>query len=79
MIIKGESGTLRTRPEGEIFLNDQRLDFTPSTLGYKGDSVRAAQEHLMECLRTGQPAESEGRTYLFTAKLVEDAYRIANL
>lgn len=78
MIIEGESGTLRTTPEGEIYLNDQRLDFTPNTLGYKGDSVKATQEHLMKCLRSGQPAESEGRAYLRTAELVENAYWAAN-
>jgi D-apiose dehydrogenase len=74
MIIEGESGTLRTSPEGDIYFNDQRLDFTPTSLGYKGDSVLATQQHFIECLRNGQPAESEGRAYLTTAKLVEDAY-----
>jgi D-apiose dehydrogenase len=78
MVIEGEGGTLRISPEGEIYLLDQRLDFTPTMLGYKGDSVLATQEHLINCLRTGQPAESEGRMYLRTASLVEDAYRIAN-
>ena len=78
MVIEGERGTLRTSPEGELYLNDQRLDFIPTSLGYKGDSVKATQQHLLDCLRTGHPAESEGRAYLRTAKLVEDAYRIAN-
>ncbi|MCX6854213.1 MAG: Gfo/Idh/MocA family oxidoreductase [Verrucomicrobia bacterium] len=78
MIIEGESGTLRISPEGDIYSNDQRLDFTPPSLGYKGDSVLATQQHLIHCLRTGKPAESEGRAYLTTARLVEDAYKIAN-
>ncbi len=78
MIVEGESGTLHITPEGELFLNDQRLDFTPTTLGYKGDSVFATQQHLLSSLRTGQPAESEGRIYLRTAALGEEAYRIAN-
>ena len=79
MVIEGERATLRSSAEGELYLNDQRLDFTPTSLGYKGDSVKAIQQHLVDCLRTGQPAESDGRAYLCTAKLVEDAYRIANL
>lgn len=78
MVIEGEHGTLRTTTEGFIELNDQRLDFTPSTLGYKGDSVLATQQHLTHCLRTGQTAESEGRSYLRTIDLVEDAYKIAS-
>jgi predicted dehydrogenase len=78
MLIEGESSTLRITPEGFIELHDQRREFTPTTLGYKGDSVFATQQHLIECLRSGLPAESEGRTYLRTATLVEDAYRIAN-
>jgi len=75
MIIEGERGRLRITPEGFIDLNEQRHDFTPSTLGYKGDSVHATQCHFLDCLRSGQPAESEGRAYLRTAALVEDAYR----
>lgn len=77
MVIEGERGTLRTTPEGEIYLQDQHLYFTPTPLGYKGDSVLATQQHLIHCLRTGQPAESEGRAYLTTARLVEDAYQLA--
>ena len=78
MIIEGERGTLRISPVGELFLNDQQLPFVPNTTGYKGDSVLATQRHLIDCLRTGQPAESEGRTYLTTAALVEDCYRLSN-
>lgn len=75
MVIEGEGGTLRITADGFIELNDQCTDFTPSQLGYKGDSVFATQQHFIECLRSGQRAESEGRDYLRTAQLVEDAYR----
>jgi D-apiose dehydrogenase len=79
MIIEGEIGTLCITPEGALLVNDEPLSFTPPTTGYKSDSVLATQQHLIHCLNSGQPAESEGRTYLRTARLVEDAYRIANL
>ena len=79
MVIEGESGMLCTTPEGHLRLNDRLLDFALPTLGYKGDSVLAMQQHLLDCLRTGQPAESEGRAYLATVKLVEDCYRLANV
>jgi predicted dehydrogenase len=45
--------------------------------GYKGDSVRATQEHLLECLRSGQSSESDGRDYLKTVEAVFACYRSA--
>lgn len=43
--------------------------------GYKGDSVFATQAHLIECVRSGRPSESDGRDYLKTVALVEACYR----
>lgn len=77
MVIEGEFRTLRITPEGYIEQNGMRADFTPSTLGYKGDSVLATQRHILHCLNSGQPAESEGRAYLRTVRLVENAYALA--
>jgi D-apiose dehydrogenase len=78
MVMEGDTGTLQVTPDGQLILNHQPLPFIPPVIGYKGDSVLATQQHLIDCLRTGQPAESEGRTYLDTVHLVEDAYQIAN-
>ena len=36
--------------------------------------VLDTQQHLTDCLRSGQQAESEGRAYLQHIQLVEDAY-----
>lgn len=77
MVMQGKAGTLHVTPDGQLFLNNQPLVFTPSTTGYKGDSVRATQEHLLDSLRSGQPAESEGRAYLHTVALVENCYQSA--
>ncbi|MFN0074947.1 MAG: Gfo/Idh/MocA family protein [Prosthecobacter sp.] len=74
MEIEGEQGTLRITPDGSVSINGRHLDFTPSTTGYKGDSVFATQKHLIDCLRNRQEAESEGRAYLRTVRLVENAY-----
>ena len=41
------------------------------------NGVLATQAHLLDCLVTGRPAESEGREYLKTVALVEDCYRLA--
>jgi predicted dehydrogenase len=78
MRIEGERGTLLITPDGELSLDGKRLDFTPSMAGYRGDSVFATQKHLIDCLRSGQASESEGRAYLSTAQLVEDAYFVYN-
>lgn len=77
MIIQGETATLRIAADGHVFLNNEPLPFEPPTCGYKGDSVLATQQHLLDCLVTGKPCESEARSYLKTVELVEAAYRVA--
>ncbi len=84
MRIVGEQGTLRVAADGNLFLIDasggqRQLDFTPQTVGYKGDSVLATQQHLIAALRAGLASESDGRDYLNTVKLVETAYELAAL
>ncbi len=74
MLLEGSRATLRIAPDGSLFLDGKPLPFDPPTNGYKGDSVRATQEHLATCLRSGEPAESEGRAYLRNVKLVEACY-----
>ena len=79
MVIQGERATLRVSPEGHLLLDEQSLVTMPQATGYKGDSVFATQRHLLDCLRSGEPAESEGREYLKTNALVEQCYRRAEL
>ena len=45
--------------------------------GLQGRQRRATQDHLIECLRSGQRSESEGRDYLATVQSVEACYRSA--
>ena len=56
---------------------EEKLPFTSPTTGYKGDSVFATQQHLLESLSRGQISESEGRDYLQTVALVEECYRLS--
>jgi predicted dehydrogenase len=84
MRITGTAGSLRIDGDGHLHFAqngapETRVAFNPPTIGYKGDSVFATQQHMLACLRSGQPAESEGRAYLRTVQLVEDCYRLANL
>jgi predicted dehydrogenase len=82
MLIEGDAGTLRMSPDGQLWLTrhgqaEQRVPFDPPTTGYKGDSVLATQAHLLDCLVTGRPGESDGREYLKTVMLVEKCYASA--
>ena len=45
--------------------------------GYKGDSVKATQQHFIDCLRSGEPFETSAKNYLQTFVAVEAAYRSA--
>jgi predicted dehydrogenase len=80
--ISGTDGVLRIAPDGTMRLQrsgeaEHALPFSPEAGGYKGDSVFATQRHLLESLQSGAQAETEGRRYLETVALVEDAYRLA--
>jgi predicted dehydrogenase len=81
--VEGERGAVRMSPDGTLSISEYRgaerpHSFTAPAEGYKGDSVKAMQEHFVECLRTGRPAETEGRAYLRTVAVVEACYRSAH-
>lgn len=77
MLIEGTSATLRITCDGRLFLAEEKLPFTPPTTGYKGDSVLATQQHLLDSLCSGRPSESDGREYLKTVALVEECYQLS--
>jgi hypothetical protein len=74
-IFEGDAGSIRISPSGEVRLGYTLIPSNNSALGYRGDSVYAAQAHFIDCLRTGTPFESEGQDYLEkTFAAVEAAY-----
>jgi predicted dehydrogenase len=82
LTIEGAAGTLRMSADGQLVFTEYgqpekplQIEFPAS--GYKGDSVRATQQHLIESLRSGQPSESDGRDYLNTARAVFACYESA--
>ncbi len=80
--VEGERGMVRLSPDGRLWLTEYGKEEAPHPFastdeGYKGDSVRATQEHLIACLRSGQIAESEGRDYLKTVAAMLACYRSA--
>jgi predicted dehydrogenase len=77
--VEGNRAMLRLTTDGRLWLTElgeaeSEHVFPTSKLGYKGDSVRATQEHLIDCLRSGKPAESEARDYLKTVRAVFACY-----
>jgi D-apiose dehydrogenase len=82
MRFEGERAALRMDPQGNLFLTNYGEAERPHVYGkpetgYKGDSVLATQRHIVECLISGHPTESEGRLYLKTVEAVEACYRSA--
>ncbi|MBM3803389.1 MAG: Gfo/Idh/MocA family oxidoreductase [Acidimicrobiia bacterium] len=80
--IEGDRGMIRSSSSGRLFLTQHGKDEAPlsyplPSVGYRGDSIRAAQEHFVACLRTGDRCESEGEEYLKTVAAVEACYQSA--
>jgi len=71
---EGEEGALWVEPTGDVRLGRHILWTNSVVAGYRGDSVRATQQHFISCLLTGQPFETGAREYLKTARAVEAAY-----
>jgi D-apiose dehydrogenase len=82
LMVEGERASLRMSPDGDLFVTDygqaeQPHAYVKPEIGYKGDSVKAAQQHYADCLLTGQPCESDGDAYLQTVRAVLGAYESA--
>jgi predicted dehydrogenase len=72
---EGESGSIRLSRLGELWSGERKI-WTDPGLGYRGDSVFAAQAHFIDCLESGRPFETGARDYLEkTFAVVEAAYR----
>jgi predicted dehydrogenase len=79
LLVEGERGSLRMDADGRMWTavdgEDERAhDYVVPGEGYRGDSVGATQRHLIDCLRSGRPSESEGRDYLNTVRAVIACY-----
>jgi predicted dehydrogenase len=82
MRVEGDRGAVSMAGDGDLRLieydaGERAHEFEKPSIGYKGDSVRAMQQHFVDCMRSGAKAESEGEDYLRTATLVEACYRSA--
>ena len=73
---------IRCSSSGRLFLTqhgkeETALSYPLPSAGYRGDSIRAAQEHYLSCLQKDEPCESEGEEYLKTVAAVEACYQSA--
>lgn len=80
--IEGERAMIRIAADGCMFLTDYEkpeiiLPMKIPSEGYKGDSVKALQEHFAGCLLSGEVSESESVEYLKTVMAVDACYRSA--
>ena len=80
--MEGDRGMIRLDEQGRLHLTEYGRPeadhaFPTTDQGYKGDSVKATNEHLAGCLGSGKACESEGREYLKTVALVEACYESA--
>ena len=73
---EGEDAALYVMGDGDVYREGDRI-YQAKDTGYRGDSVRATQQHFVDGLRNGTPFESGGREYLKTFRAVEAAYQSA--
>jgi predicted dehydrogenase len=73
-IIEGEQGRLVALANGDVFANGQLVWRNTTTEGYKGDSVKATQQHFLDCLESGTEFETSVSRYLGSFATVEAAY-----
>ena len=74
---EGAENWIRIEANGRLYLGHD-LVWEPAAMeGYKGDSVKATQEHFVNCLRSGAPFETGALEYLKTVVAVEAAYKSA--
>jgi D-apiose dehydrogenase len=77
--LEGGRAKIRATPEGKLFVTEYGKEevahgYAASMQGYKGDSVKATQEHFIQCLRSGRASEGEGVEYLKTVAAVFACY-----
>lgn len=72
--LEGEEGSLHILATGEIHSKGQCLYQPGALAGYKGDSVRATQEHFLAHLRTSSALETSIENYLGSFAATAAAY-----
>ncbi|MDX2266977.1 MAG: Gfo/Idh/MocA family oxidoreductase [Bryobacter sp.] len=73
-LVEGEEGHLRVWANGHLYRGSELVWRNTVEAGYKGDSVKATQEHFVECLREGKEFETNLMDYWESVLAIEAAY-----
>jgi len=81
-LVEGDEGSIWVDEDGEITFarlgeTPAKHDYEPSRIGFAGDCVLPTQQHFIDCLRSGNPFETNGDDYLRNLHIVEAAYQSA--
>ncbi len=76
-LIEGDRGRLLAQADGGVYWNGKLVWQSTATEGYKGDSVKATQEHFIDCLRADLEFETSPRRYFQSFAAIEAAYQSA--
>ena len=75
---EGSEAAIELRGSGDVWLGGEQVFSGRDSIGYKGDSCRATQQHFIDCLLSGAEFETEATDYLnTTVAAVEACYRSA--
>jgi predicted dehydrogenase len=72
--VEGEKGHLRVWANGDLYAGSELVWRNTSEQGYKGDSVKATQEHFVSCLHSGEEFETHLQDYIESYAAVDAAY-----
>jgi predicted dehydrogenase len=80
--IEGRSGFIRLDRDGTLtvkplFRSPFKHGYTIPEVGYRGDSVRGALQHFVDCLSSSMSFETEGEGYLEVMRAVFAGYESA--
>jgi D-apiose dehydrogenase len=73
-LVEGEKGRLEALASGDVYWNGKFVWRNTIETGYKGDSVKATQEHFIDCLKSGDEFETSVPCYWGSFAAVEAAY-----
>ncbi|MCC9658754.1 Gfo/Idh/MocA family protein [Rhodopirellula halodulae] len=79
VLLEGNEGSIRLYDDGRLTIQplgekERDHDYSPSQHGFAGDCVFATQRHFIDCLRSGQPFETDGQSYLKSLAVQEAMY-----
>lgn len=78
-LVEGDGGSIRLYLDGRLTVQElgrpeRNVQYVHERRGFGGDCVYATLRHFIDCLRDGQPFETEGTDYLQTLAVQEAIY-----